>query len=209
MSVRQNAEVMPFVTQRYVGESPHGYFILIGDAAAHPGVAIEAPEQMDRGASHAIVFVKNLAELHRAVGRVLRSHVLVITGYGIHIVAGEKERSKSENSFRIDQVPDNFLDGPLVRCVTERRFCFIEPAQQNQGLLPLFFERGNNIGLTDEIHIAAEVRGMFGRFGTADPEMCHRWIVRYSGVFTEAEARRHLHISGRRLSFRWKAGAWS
>jgi len=113
----QDAAVVEFVAGGDIAESADGYFLLVGDAAAGPGLLVEIPQQGQRGAPDGDVVFDDFGKRHP--GSVADIVILLETFDGRAISARDVESPIGEDALGIANMPEYFLDRPLLGCVAK------------------------------------------------------------------------------------------
>src|SRR6266403_131779 len=62
IALLENAPVMQFVSGDNEGQRAHRHFVLVGDAAAEPGVSSEPAQQSDTSAAHVRELLRQIGE---------------------------------------------------------------------------------------------------------------------------------------------------
>src|SRR5437764_13061032 len=94
----QDAAMMEFVASGDIGESADGYFLLVGDAAAGPGLLVEVPQQGQRGAPDGDIVFDDFGERHTGSGADIV--ILLETFEGCAISAGELDGPRGDDARR-------------------------------------------------------------------------------------------------------------
>lgn len=157
----QNVGVMYLMPRDDVGEGAHARHALVSQPPAHPRLRVQMLEHHDARLPHALEFRRQFDEripVKRSMTDVI---VLFITGQRRLVVAREAQRAIREDSLRVDDVSDEFLDAPLVSSITRPGLRFRDAPQQRDGSLVLLPQQRDNVAFRHERNVSAVIRHIF------------------------------------------------
>src|SRR3954462_11150230 len=111
----QDAAVVQFVACNGVRDGADAYFVLVGDAVAHPGLLVQVAQQGQRCPADCNVVFAEFAEGTNREGTVGDVVVLLETLDRSTISAGDPQGAVGKDAFGIADVAQHFFRGPLLR----------------------------------------------------------------------------------------------
>ena len=114
-------------------ERPHRYLVLVGDAAAGPGVSGKSLIKHERRAAHLVELIGEVGQAALVESAVLHIGVLLEALDGSLVAAPDSQRTVGKNALAIADVADNLFQGPLVRRVPEVAFALTARADGARG----------------------------------------------------------------------------
>src|SRR5215831_3294798 len=164
----EDPAVVEFVACGQVGDGADTEFGVVRYAASRPGWFVQIAIERQRGAADGDVILDQVSDRAMREGAVLYVVVLLKTGQRGAIAAGDTEGAIGKNSLAVADVAEHFFQGPFIGGVAEVAIFVVTPAEENQHLAALGFERADDIAGGNKGDVALMIRGIFAGFGTGD-----------------------------------------
>src|SRR2546421_67555 len=129
------------------------------------------PEQKDRRSADAFKLGADVGQRQVRIVCMLRPGFLVESWQRTLIVARKDQAAIRKNAFRVDDVTEEFFDGPLSGFVSEVTFGLVYSANQANSRIELLFEETHNVGAGNFADVAVVVLRVVCRF-RSDHSLC-------------------------------------
>jgi len=153
---------MQFVSRDHVGRCAHAQGVSIDDSLPRPSLPVEAPEHYYIATAHGFELFQQICP--GAAVELRRGDIVVLfeaRQFGA-IVACDTQRPVGENALGIDHVAYYLAHTPFSVGVTLQGVRIGNSFQVSQRAIELGAERAYNVAVRHQVHVAAEVRSVFG-----------------------------------------------
>jgi hypothetical protein len=168
IALLENAPVMQFVSGDSEGQRAHRHFVLVGDAAAEPGVSREPAQQSDTGAAHVRELLRQIGE--PAFIKCAASNVIVLLKAFDRRLIGARDAHGPvrEDAFRVAQMAENLFYRPFAWSVAKIAVPLAARGEKLDHLQPLGFKRAKNVVSGDQRDILFVMGRVFAGFRPRD-----------------------------------------
>ena len=130
---------------RDVRQCADGYFVLIDNAAPHPGRFVQVAKKGERGAAYRDVVFDDLGQGAVIEWRVADVIILLEAGQRGLVPAANAEGSIREDALSVAHVSEQFFHAPLAGRIADVAIFFFAATQKDQHLSALRIERREDV----------------------------------------------------------------